>query len=291
LDEVYINTNHPSFRDPQRNQWINMTKVAAIQMCSSSTVEENLATAASLIAQAATQGAVLAVLPEMFPLLGQNVTDKVILKESPGSGHIQEFVSHLAIKHHIWIVAGTIPLTCDDPNKARAACLVFNHLGEQVTRYDKINLFDASISKQEIYRESDTTEPGQNIVVIDTPVGRLGLCVCYDLRFPEIFLKLAAQGAEVIVAPSAFTVPTGRAHWELLIRCRAIDTFCYVIGACQGGMHHNGRQTYGHSMIVNPWGEVMAEIDQAGNGVICAAVDLKKLYEIRKKIPLLGHPR
>lgn len=265
-----------------------MNKIAAIQMCSTNNLEENLSTAATLIAQAAAQGVKLAVLPEMFVLLGCDSAEKVKIKETAGSGRIQNFLSRLAIKHDIWIVAGTIPITCQHPNKVRAACLVFDNHGHQVARYDKRHLFDVTLSATEVYRESDTTEAGDDVVVIDTPVGKLGLAVCYDLRFPEHFEKLSAQGAEVIAIPAAFTVKTGEAHWALLARSRAIDTFCYVIGACQGGTHSNGRQTYGHTMIVSPWGSVMDEAVNLIPSITYAEIDLEKLYDIRSQIPVIA---
>lgn len=264
-----------------------MKKVAAIQMCSSHHLEENLSEAATLIAQAAEQGAELVVLPEMFVCLGCDSMEKVKIKEPAGSGRIQAFLSQLAKKHHLWIVAGTIPIECQHPNKIHAACIVFDNQGIQVARYDKRHLFDVTLSPTEIYRESDTTEPGKDVVVIDTPIGKLGLAVCYDLRFPEHFAKLSEQGAEVIAIPSAFTVKTGEAHWDILTRCRAIDTFCYILGACQGGTHSNGRQTYGHTMIVSPWGDVLDESGNLGPCVTYAEIDLDKLYEIRKQIPVV----
>lgn len=264
-----------------------MKKVAAIQMCSTSNLEENLSAAATLIAQASAQGAELAVLPEMFVLLGCDSAETVKIKETAGAGRIQDFLSTLAAKYDIWIVAGTIPIACQHPNKVRAACIVFDNHGQQVARYDKRYLFDATLSTGEVYRESDTTEAGEDAVVVETPVGKLGLAVCFDLRFPEHFAKLSAQGAEIISVPSAFTVKTGEAHWALLARSRAIDTFCYVIGACQGGTHTNGRKTYGHTMIVSPWGDVMDEALNLEPGVTCVDIDLEKLYEIRQQIPVV----
>jgi predicted amidohydrolase len=243
-----------------------MNKVATIQMCSTSSVDENLANAALLIEKA---------------------SDSLRIKEQPGSGKIQDFLSALAIKHNIWIVGGTIPIACDVPNKIRAACIVFDNLGHQVARYDKIHLFDVTLSEHEVYKESDTTQPGDEAVVIDTPVGKLGLCVCYDIRFPDHIAKLSAQGAEIIAVPAAFTVKTGAAHWELLARCRAIDSFSYVIGACQGGTHPGGRKTHGHTMIVDPWGVIVEEIHTPGNGVVCVEIYLEKLYEIRNQIPVI----
>lgn len=263
-----------------------MKKVAAIQMCSSSIIEENLDTAAKLIQEAAAKHVTLVVLPEMFPIFGVAATHKVEIKENFGTGKIQTFLSEQAKKNNIWLVGGTIPLACEDATKVNAACLVYDNNGCVKARYDKIHLFDANISKNESYLESSTTKAGNHLVVVDTPVGRLGLAVCYDIRFSEMFSKLFSKGAEILAIPFAFTLKTGRAHWKLLARSRAVDTFCYVIGACQGGLHTNGRQTYGHSLIVDPWGSVMTEHKALQPGNIYAEIDLKKLHEIRKSIPI-----
>lgn len=262
-----------------------MKKIAAIQMCSTNQVEENLSNVELLIKEASDKGALLAVLPEMFVMFGENAQDKVLIKEVHGSGIIQNKISEIARKYKIWIVAGTMPIESSNPQKIRAASIVFDCLGNQIARYDKIHLFDVKISDKEIYRESDTTEPGNEIIVIDSPIGKLGICVCFDLRFPEVFEKLSNKGVEVIVVPSAFTVKTGEAHWKLLCRSRAIDTFSYVIGACQGGTHSNGRITYGHSLIVNPWGKIEQECQQEGNGIIFCDIDLENLYQVRMQIP------
>ncbi|MBI5447132.1 MAG: carbon-nitrogen hydrolase family protein [Gammaproteobacteria bacterium] len=259
-------------------------KIAAIQMCSSQFVDENLKTAERLIAEAAQNQAKLLVLPEMFSIMGEKETDKVKVREEVGKGNIQSFLSEQARKHHIWIVGGTIPISCDNSTKIRAACLVYDDQGKQVARYDKSHLFDVSLSDAEVYKESDTTEPGSECVVVDTPVGRVGLAVCYDLRFPGLFLELAARGAEIIVVPSAFTKKTGEAHWELLMRARAIDTFCYLVGSAQGGVHPNGRHTFGNSMIVDPWGLISAKKEGVAPGVIYATINLDYLREIRRSI-------
>jgi predicted amidohydrolase len=259
-----------------------MHKVAAIQMCSSHKVEENLEVVERLISQAFEQGAVLAVLPEMFVLFGKSEKDRISIKEPYGSGVIQDFISKLAQKYSMWIVAGSMPISSDYSNKIRAACIVYNHEGKQIARYDKIHLFDVTLSDTEIYKESETIEPGSDITVIDTPIGRLGLGVCFDLRFPDHFQQLSNQGVEVIAVPSAFTVKTGAAHWKLLARSRAIDTFSYLIGSCQGGTHMNGRKTYGHSLIVSPWGEIIEEIETPGAGLIVSEINLEYVYEIRK---------
>lgn len=267
-----------------------MTKVAAIQMCSSPVVKENLAMAETLISKAAKNNSKLVVLPEMFAIMGFKPIDKVSAKEQFGNGIIQTFLSEQAKKNRVWIVGGTIPISCTDKNKIRAASLVYNDSGKLVARYDKIHLFDVTVSSTEVYKESDTTEPGDKIVVIQTPVGKLGLAVCYDVRFPELFRNMANSGAEIFSLPSAFTVKTGESHWELLARSRAVENFSYVIGACQGGTHSSGRNTYGHSLIVDPWGAVTSKPDTAP-GVIYSDIDLKKLYEIRKSIPIFEHQK
>lgn len=267
-----------------------MPRIAAIQMCSSHIINDNFLVASKLIKEASQNNAKLIVLPEMFAIMGLTPNDKVSAKERFGHGKIQSFLSEQAKKNHVWIVGGTIPIECKNKNKVRAASLVYAANGELVARYDKIHLFDVTISATEIYKESDTTEPGDDIVVMATPFGKLGLAVCYDVRFPELFRCLLAKGAEIIVLPAAFTVKTGEAHWELLARSRAVENFCYVIGACQGGVHSSGRKTYGHSIIVEPWGGVIARKEH-GSGVIYADIDLAKVYEARKSIPIGEHQK
>lgn len=259
--------------------------IAAIQMCSSDDINENLDTAAHLINEAASNGAELVVLPEMFATMNDAV--KVLVKEPMGKGKIQDFLSHQAEHHHIWLVGGTIPIACMNSNKFAAACLVYDEHGKNVARYDKIHMFDVQLSETEVYKESALIEPGTETVVIDSPIGKLGLAVCYDVRFPDQFKSLVKKGAEIVALPSAFTMKTGNAHWELLMRSRAIDNFVYMMGACQGGTHTNGRQTYGNSMIVEPWGKVIARKIEDGIGVIYASIDINKVYEARKTIPIL----
>jgi len=268
-----------------------MTKIAAIQMCSSHIVEDNLDTAAGLIRTAAQNGAKLVVLPEMFPIVALNANDKVLVGEDVGSGRIQAFLAEQARQYGIWIVGGTIPLKSAQEDKIRAASLLYDAKGEVVARYDKIHLFDVTISTSEEYKESAVTEPGNTIVVVDTPFGKLGMAVCYDVRFPELFRCMFNAGAEIFVLPSAFTVPTGQAHWELLARSRAVESFCYVIGACQGATHSGGRKTYGHSLIVEPWGNIAAKLDGVEPGVIYADIDLNKVYDARKSIAIKEHQR
>src|SRR5579862_4696011 len=248
-----------------------MEKIAAVQMCSSHLLDENLASAAHSISEARKNAACLVVLPENFALMGLKDTDKLGIKETFGHGKIQSFLSEQAKKNQLWIVGGTIPIQCQDENKVRASSLVFNDQGDLVARYDKIHLFDVSLSDKESYQESAAIEAGDQLVVVDTPFGKLGLAVCYDVRFPELFRNLFNRGAEIFILPSAFTVPTGEAHWEVLTRSRAIENFCYLIGACQGGTHSSGRKTYGHSIIVEPWGQVIAKREE-GSGVIYADI-------------------
>lgn len=264
-----------------------MQTAAAIQMCSSGNVVENLAQAEQLIAEAAAHGARLVVLPEMFALLGYQHEEKITHQEPYGSGKIQDFLAQTAVKNQVWVVGGTIPLLSNTPGKNRAACLVFSDTGQEMARYDKIHMFDAQLSKQESYCESANTQAGEQIVIVDTPIGKLGLCVCFDIRFPPIFTELSRQGVEVLAIPAAFAVKTGQAHWEVLLRCRALDTLSYVIAAGQSGHHPNGRTTHGHSMIVNPWGEILAQQLIPGPGVVSAQINLDKLYEIRQQLPVV----
>lgn len=268
-----------------------MSLVAAIQMNSSNSVDENLIVADKLIKEAADQGAKLAVLPEMFAVMGVDAMDKVNVKESEKGGIIQTFLASAAFKNKLWIVGGTIPIAAHtDPNKVRAATLVFDDQGKQIARYDKIHLFDVNVSAEEVYKESHTTEPGNQLILINTPFGRIGLGVCYDVRFPEMFRYLFNQGAEIFVLPAAFTKKTGSAHWELLARTRAVENVCYVVGACQTGLHNNKRETYGHSLIVNPWGEIIAALPE-GVGVIFADINLELLHQIRNSIPVASHQK
>jgi predicted amidohydrolase len=261
-----------------------MSLVAAIQMCSSCNVTENLEHTGKLISAAASNGAKLVVLPEMFSIMGTQAEDKVKLQERYGEGKIQDFLAKSAKQYKLWIVGGTIPITSEDPNRVHAACILYNDQGESVARYDKINLFNATLENNETYKESNTTMPGNQIVVADTPFGKLGLCVCHDLRFPNLFDELRKKGAEIIAVPSAFAMKTGMVHWELLTRCRAIDTFCYLIGAGQGGVHTNGRETFGNSIIVDPWGRVLSQVTD-DNPIIYANIDLDELHRIRQKMP------
>ncbi len=268
-----------------------MSKCAAIQMASSPNVRANLLEADKLIGEAVKAGAKLVALPENFALMGESEFDKVEQREIDGQGPIQDFLAKTAKKHSVWIVGGTVPLVAEDYKKVRAACLIYNDLGERVARYDKVHLFDVSVpDTEEEYRESDTIEAGDTELVVDSPFGRLGIAVCYDLRFPEYFRRMVRQGMEVLIIPSAFTSETGAAHWELLLRARAIENLCYVIAPNQGGFHINGRKTYGHSIIIDPWGRVI-DCYKTGSGFVCADVELERLEKIRAAFPVLEHRR
>jgi nitrilase len=267
-----------------------MYRVAAIQMASGSNVTANLNEAARLIGEAANMGAQLVILPENFALMAMHSIDNLNMREKPGTGPIQEFLSQQAARFGIWLVGGTLPLETDDPLKYRAACLVFNNTGTCVARYDKMHLFDVTAAPDEQYCESDTIEAGQQVVVVETPYGRLGLAICYDLRFPELFRCMLSQGVELIAVPSAFTAVTGKVHWEILVRTRAVENLCYVIAANQGGYHVNGRETHGNSMIVDPWSLVLTRLNQ-GAGVICADLDPEKQADLRSNFPTHEHIR
>jgi len=257
-------------------------------MNSTSNVEENVQRASYFIAQAAQKGARLAVLPENFAHLGLTPDQTLKIAEEDGQGFIQAALKKVAKQNHIWVVGGTIPIKSPVKNKVFSSCLVWDNQGNCVKRYDKIHLFDVIVAEKEPYRESLLITPGNEIQVVNSTVGKIGLAICYDLRFPELFRKLMLQGAQILVLPSAFTVPTGKAHWETLIRARAIENLCYVIASAEVGSRANGTKTYGHSMIVDPWGEIIASLPE-GEGFITATIDLKKLNDIRQQFPALTH--
>lgn len=268
-----------------------MTKVAAIQMASGPNVQANLAEAEKFIKIAVQQEAELVVLPENFAIMGMNETDKVGVAEAYGQGMIQDFLKTQAAKHGIWLVGGTIPIQSDEANKVYSACLLFNSEGKVAARYDKIHLFDVTLEETgESYTESETTSAGDNVVVVETPFGRLGLAICYDLRFPETFRAMADAGVDIFALPSSFTSLTGKAHWETLIRARAIENLSYMVAAAQGGYHVNGRETHGDSMIVDPWGTVLNRLPH-GTGVVVSDIDIAKLKKTRKFFPALKHKR
>lgn len=267
-----------------------MQKIAAIQLTSSSDLNENLDKISNWVKKAAEEAASLVVLPENMLMMGQTETDKLNIAEAFGEGSIQAWLSNLAIQHKIWLVAGTLPLKSPDKNRVTASSLVYNSEGHCVARYDKLHLFDVCVDSDERYEESKTIFPGKEIVCLSSPVGKLGLSVCYDLRFPELYRALFKKGAEIMTVPSAFTEKTGKAHWEVLLRARAIENFSYVIAANQVGQHSNGRKTYGHSMIVDPFGKILAERPD-GEGVITAEIDLNYLHRLRENFPVHLHQR
>jgi deaminated glutathione amidase len=260
-------------------------RVAAVQMASGPNVEGNLREAARLIGGAVEQGAQLVALPEHFGIMGMREEDKVALREKEGSGPIQAFLSETAKKHGIWLVGGSVPLECSSPDKVRNSSMVYDGSGSLVARYDKIHLFGFEMG-EELYSEQRTIEPGDRVVTVDSPFGRIGLSVCYDLRFPELYR--AMKEVDIILAPSAFTETTGRAHWETLIRARAIENLAYVVAPAQGGYHVNGRETHGDSMIVDPWGVVLDRLHR-GSGVVAARIDLRHLQRLRRSLPALSH--
>lgn len=263
--------------------------IAAIQMTSGPDVAANLEQARPLLEQAAARGARLAVLPENFAFLGLRDADKRGVAEADGAGPIQEFLAATARNLRLWIVAGTVPLRSGADGRVAAASLVFDAQGARVGRYDKIHLFDVDIpGRSETYRESAHVAPGSAVAVVDTPVGRLGLSVCYDVRFPELYRRLSVAGAQVLSVPSAFTTPTGRAHWETLLRARAIENLCYVVAPAQSGFHPNGRETYGDSMIIDYWGNVLQRLPR-GTGFVVAPVDLEQQAQVRRDFPALQH--
>ncbi|MDX2345813.1 MAG: carbon-nitrogen hydrolase family protein [Legionella sp.] len=264
-----------------------MQRVAIAQMASTANLLANLTQLQLLFADAAKQQANLLVLPENFAFMGINEQDKLSIAEVAGEGVIQSTLGALAAKYKLWVIAGTMPLKA--PNgKVFASSLVFNAEGLQVARYDKIHLFDVQVSDTEIHAESKTIASGKNAILVDTPIGRIGLSVCYDVRFPELYRCLLDKGAELFTVASAFTATTGAAHWHTLLKARAIENMCYVLASNQVGLHENARETYGHSLIINPWGDIIAEID-SGTGVICADIDLDELHQRRAAFPCVEH--
>ena len=260
-------------------------RIAAIQMVSGPRVDENLESAGRLIEDAIDQGAQLVVLPEYFPIIGAADADRVRAREPYGNGPVQDWLAATAARHEVWIVAGSIPLSASQPHLMRNSCLVFNHGGDCVARYDKIHLFGFK-KGAESYNESAFIEPGDTPVAVDTPYGRIALSICYDLRFPELYRSLGPL--DLILMPAAFTDTTGRAHWEILLRARAIENQCYLLAVGQGGTHENGRQTHGNSMIIDPWGEVL-DRKLKGPGVVIADLDHQRIAEIRESLPALAH--
>lgn len=269
--------------------------LAAIQMNSGADVQANLATAEVLLKRAASAGAQLAVLPENFAFMGGRTRDRVAIAELDGEGPVQDFLADTAARLGLWIVAGTVALALpDEPERVAPACLVYGADGQRVARYDKIHLFDVELpGKGTRYRESDGFRPGAPTpCCVDTPVGRVGLSICYDLRFPELYRRMAADGAQLFTVPAAFTVPTGAAHWEVLLRARAIENLAGVVAPGQCGTHPDGHATYGHSLVLGAWGEVLAEVDsETAEGVAMAAVPQQRVAELRESFPALTHRR
>jgi nitrilase len=264
-------------------------KIAALQMVSAPDVERNLETAARLIAQAAHEGAALAALPEYFCLLGRRDTDKLAVAEPAGSGPIQSFLAAQAREHGLWLIGGTLPIRGADADHMRNACCVYAPDGSLAARYDKIHLFRFE-TERESYDEARVLEAGSEPVVVQAGALRVGLSVCYDLRFPELYRALCTPPCDLLSVPSAFTYTTGRAHWELLLRARAVENQCFVLAPAQGGLHENGRRTWGHSMIIDPWGEVLA-MRPEGEGVVVAEIDPARIAAVRRQLPALAHRR
>jgi predicted amidohydrolase len=266
-----------------------MGKVAAIQMTSSHIVADNLAAAGDLLREAKDLGCAIACLPENFSFIGLRDADKLEVAEADGAGPVQSFLSDTARQLKMWILGGTIVIRGDTERRVANSSLLIDAAGKRVARYDKIHLFDVTIpGRDEQYRESNHVTPGREPVIADTPVGKLGLSVCYDMRFPELYRELVSQGAEWLAMPAAFTVPTGRAHWETLLRARAIENLSYVVAPAQSGTHTSGRETYGDSLIVDYWGQVVARLAK-GAGVITAEIDLAKEAETRARFPALDN--
>jgi predicted amidohydrolase len=268
-----------------------MGKVAAIQMTSSHLVAENLAAAGELLREAKEAGAEVACLPENFSFIGLKDADKLQVAEADGEGPVQAFLSASARELKMWILGGTVVIKGDTPSRVANSSLLIDAQGKRVARYDKIHLFDVTIpGRNEQYRESSHVVAGREPVIADTPVGKLGLSVCYDMRFPELYRELVSRGAEWLAMPAAFTVPTGRAHWETLLRARAIENLCYVVAPAQSGLHTSGRETFGDSLIVDYWGQVLSRLAR-GTGVITADIDLANQAESRARFPALDNRR
>ncbi len=262
-------------------------RVAAVQMVSGADIRQNLLDAERLVAEAAARGARLVALPEYFPLISADETAKVRAREHDGAGPLQDFLGETARRHQVWLIGGSIPLAAAAPDKVRNSCLVFDDGGRRVARYDKIHLFGFRRGTEQ-YDESRSIEAGDAVVAFDSPFGRIGLSICYDLRFPELYRAMGA--VDLLVVPAAFTHTTGQAHWELLLRARAVENLCYVLAAAQGGTHSGGRRTWGDSMVVDPWGVVLDRLAQ-GAGVVVADLDPARSSELRQNLPALQHRR
>lgn len=260
-------------------------RVAAIQMASGSSVSANLEEAARLIEDAASKGAELIVLPEYFSIMGVRDTDKLTVQERPGDGMVQSFLSETSKRLGIWLVGGSVPLASPDPAKIYNSSLIYDEKGKQVARYDKIHLFSLKLGNDR-FAEEKTIKAGDKVVTVESPFGRIGLSICYDLRFPELYRMMG--NVDIILAPSAFTAITGKAHWEILVRARAIENLAYVIAPAQGGYHVNGRETYGDSMIVDPWGVIIDRLPR-GAGAVMATLNKERQASLRASLPALDH--
>ncbi len=260
-------------------------RVAAVQMVSTPRIDDNLTAAAHLIADAVAQGAELIALPEYFPIMGIHDSDKVALQEHDGHGTIQDFLAGIASEYGIWLIGGSLPLSASTPDKVLNTSLVYDPQGRRVARYDKIHLFGFQ-QGAESYDESATIEAGRRVAAFETPVGRIGLSICYDLRFPELYRALGV--CSLLIVPAAFTETTGRAHWEILLRARAIENQCYVLAVAQGGQHENGRETHGNSMLIDPWGLIL-DRKSKGPGIVIGDLEQSRLEEVRASLPALRH--
>lgn len=273
-----------------------MPQIAALQMVSTPDVDRNLAAAGRLIAEAADAGVRLAALPEYFCLLGRSDRDKLLIAEADGAGPIQDFLAEQAQRHRLWLIGGTLPIRGGDEQHVRNSCLVYGPDGARLARYDKIHLF-AYDNGRERYDEGRVLEAGSEPLAFEADLDgdgrawRVGLSVCYDLRFPELYRRLMAPApCDILAVPSAFTHTTGQAHWELLLRARAVENQCYVLAPAQGGLHENGRRTWGHSLVADPWGELLA-CQAEGEAVVAAAADVERLAQVRQQLPALAHRR
>jgi nitrilase len=267
-----------------------MIRAAAVQMTSGPDVGANLRDAARLVETAARAGARLVALPENFACMPANDAERLAAAEEPGAGPIQQMLAEQSRRHGVWLVGGTLPMRARTPGKVRAACLLYDDQGTCAARYDKIHLFDVRLGNGEVYQESRAFEAGDEVVVAETPFGKLGLAVCYDLRFPELFRAMLDRGMTLCAAPSAFTAHTGQAHWEVLLRARAIENFVYMVAPAQWGTHANGRRTHGDAMIVNPWGEVFDRLPQ-GVGYAIGEIDAAEQNRLRASLPAIEHRR
>lgn len=275
---------------PINRHTVHMTRVAVIQMVSGDNFEKNLEEASSLIHQAAGQHAEFVLLPEYFSIISDNEQDKVKLCEPFGSGPLQDFLSSQSKAHNIWLMGGTIPLQSEDTDRVYNSCLLYNPEGNVSARYEKTHLFDVNVNDQqnESYNESNTIKAGDKVVTATTPFAQIGMSICYDLRFPELYRKMLAENIKLITVPSAFTYSTGKRHWETLLKARAVENLCYVMAANQGGKNTKSRTTWGHSMIISPWGDILASIEE-GPGIAIADLDFMEQTKLRKSFPALNH--